>query len=125
MLALLLIAMAAADPPPAPSSPLKGLDKVVTDAIRNCPGAEQGAVVVCARDRGFAEGYRLPKLKSPKPPPTSGPVISVVAGPGQGTGGGCSDALAVGTLSCGSGAEDAQAAWQREQARRQKAGAGK
>ena len=55
----MLAAAAAAKPV---SGPVEHLKKVVVEAIRNCPQAEDGTVVVCARDRGIAEGYRLPKL---------------------------------------------------------------
>ncbi|PTQ13623.1 hypothetical protein CLG96_05290 [Sphingomonas oleivorans] len=35
---------------------------MVVEAIRNCPKAAEGEIVVCSRDRGLAEGYRLPKI---------------------------------------------------------------
>ncbi len=59
MWALLLLA-AAADPPKA--GPVETLHKQVVDAIRNCPVAAPGEITVCARDRGIAEGYRIPKM---------------------------------------------------------------
>ena len=49
-------------PPPPPPAPVEQLRQIVVDAIRNCgkPGSDE--VVVCAPDRGIAEGYRLPKM---------------------------------------------------------------
>jgi hypothetical protein len=62
MLALLTFFAAAAAPPPAKSGPVEKLHEVVVDAIRNCPRSTDGEIVICARDRGIAEGYRIPKL---------------------------------------------------------------
>jgi hypothetical protein len=61
MLALLLLAAAAPDPA-VTAGPVEKLHKRVVEAIRNCPEAQAGDVVVCAPDRGIAEGYRIPKL---------------------------------------------------------------
>jgi hypothetical protein len=58
--ALLLLAEVAAPVPK--TGPVEHLKKRVVEAIRNCPGARPGEVVVCAPDRGIAEGYRIPKL---------------------------------------------------------------
>ena len=67
MLGLLaLIEIAAGQPGPAavppPPTPTDTLRQTVIDAIRNCPRGEEGAIVVCSRDRGLAEGYRIPRL---------------------------------------------------------------
>jgi hypothetical protein len=68
MLALVaLIEIAAAQPtaspaPAAPPAPTDTLRQAVIDAIRNCPHGEDGAIIVCSRDRGVAEGYRIPRL---------------------------------------------------------------
>jgi hypothetical protein len=59
MIGLLLLAAAVQAPQ---TGPVEHLKKRVVDAIRNCPEAQAGEVVVCAPDRGIAEGYRLPKL---------------------------------------------------------------
>jgi hypothetical protein len=61
---LLLAAAAAASQPPAPPKvgPVEHLKKRVVDAVRNCAEPLPGEVVVCAPDRGIAEGYRIPKL---------------------------------------------------------------
>lgn len=66
MLPLLLFAALAAEGPPTTKpkmGPVEKEHKMVVDAVRGCPeGGEIDEVVVCARDRGLAEGYRLPKL---------------------------------------------------------------
>ena len=66
MLALLLFAAAAAEGPPTTKpkmGPIEKEHKVVVDAVRGCPTSEdEEEIVVCSRDRGVAEGYRLPKL---------------------------------------------------------------
>ena len=63
---LLLMGQAAAsdDPPPPPPAPVETLHKIVVDAIRNCPEHAPDELVVCAKDRGIAEGYRIPKMDS-------------------------------------------------------------
>ena len=66
MIALLLAAAIAAEGPPTTKpkmGPIEKEHKVVVDAVRGCPESEdEDEVVVCSRDRGIAEGYRLPKL---------------------------------------------------------------
>ncbi len=66
MLPLLFFAALAADGPPTTKpkmGPIEKEHKVVVDAVRGCPESEdEDEVVVCSRDRGIAEGYRLPKL---------------------------------------------------------------
>jgi hypothetical protein len=68
MLALLALIEIVAAPPPAsqapaaPPAPTDTLRQAVIDAIRNCPHGEDGTIVVCSRDRGVAEGYRIPRL---------------------------------------------------------------
>lgn len=63
---LVLLQAVAADPPPAPAppAPVETLHKIVVDAIRNCPKGDPGEIVVCSKDRGLAEGFRIPKLDS-------------------------------------------------------------
>lgn len=64
----LILAIAAAEPPPPADPPKAGpvehLHKQVVAAIRNCPEGEEGEIVVCSRDRGIAEAYRIPKMDS-------------------------------------------------------------
>lgn len=65
MKALLLFAALAAEGPPTTKpkmGPIEREHKIVVDAVRGCPEDEEDEVVVCSRDRGIAEGYRLPKL---------------------------------------------------------------
>ena len=43
---------------------------------------KDGVIVVCPRDRGFAEGQRIPKIKKPKPIETGPPIkVELSAGP--------------------------------------------
>lgn len=66
MLWLLLLAIDPVAEPPA--DPLKDLRGTVVAAIRNCGMTTTGEIVVCSRDKGYAEGERrLRKLKKPKP----------------------------------------------------------
>jgi hypothetical protein len=65
MIALLLLAAAAAGPPTnkPKMGPVEREHKIVVDAVRGCPeGDDEDEIVICSRDRGIAEGYRLPKL---------------------------------------------------------------
>jgi len=58
-----LIEATAAQPAPGAAPALtESLRQAVVDAIRNCPHGDNGEVIVCSRDRGVAEGYRIPKL---------------------------------------------------------------
>lgn len=62
MLALILLAGAFAAEKPK-MGPIEKEHKMVVDAIRGCPEARnEDEIVVCSKDRGIAEGYRLPKL---------------------------------------------------------------
>ena len=67
MLPLLLFAALAADGPPTAKpkmGPIEKEHKIVVDAVRDCHQFDDDPdeIVVCSRDRGVAEGYRLPKL---------------------------------------------------------------
>lgn len=66
MLALLFFAALATEGPPTAKpkmGPIEKERKMVVDAIRGCPEREdEDEIVVCSRDRGVAESYRLPKL---------------------------------------------------------------
>jgi hypothetical protein len=66
MIAILLFAALAAEGPPTTKpkmGPVEKEHKMVVDAVRGCPEREdEDEVVVCSRDRGISEGYRLPKL---------------------------------------------------------------
>ena len=70
-------------PPAPPVAPLDALHGVVVNAIRNC-GQRGEEIIVCSRDRGFAEGeaQRIPKIKKPKVPESgAGVKVQVTAGP--------------------------------------------
>lgn len=65
MLPLFFLLQAATEdppPPPPPPAPVEQLRQIVVDAIRNCAKPTAGEIVVCAPDRGIAEGYRIPKM---------------------------------------------------------------
>ena len=59
---LLILALAAADPPADAAAAAADIRQKVVTAIRNCPEAKGDEIVICSRDRGIAESYRLPKL---------------------------------------------------------------
>jgi hypothetical protein len=59
MLPLLLLAATTAPPK---AGPIEKEHKMVVEAVRGCPEHDEGEIVVCARDRGIAEGFRLPRL---------------------------------------------------------------
>ncbi|QJU56863.1 hypothetical protein HL653_02810 [Sphingomonas sp. AP4-R1] len=65
ILALALAEPPAEQPPSAEAAAAAGAadihQKVVT-AIRNCPETKGDEIVVCSKDRGIAESFRLPKL---------------------------------------------------------------
>lgn len=58
----LTLALALLAAPEGAAGPVETLRGVVIEAIRNCPKAAPDEIVVCSRDRGLAEGYRLPRL---------------------------------------------------------------
>jgi hypothetical protein len=61
MIPLLLLAAVVAGEKPK-MGPIEKEHKIVVDAVRGCPQGEEDEVVICSKDRGIAEGYRLPKL---------------------------------------------------------------
>ena len=64
-----------------PEAPLANLHGVVVDAIRNC-GQRDGEIIVCPRDRGFAEGQRIRKITKPRPPSSdAGVKVQVTTAP--------------------------------------------
>ncbi len=91
----LILALALADPPAAPADPTAAAaaeirQKVVT-AIRNCGRTEGDEIVVCSKDRGIAESYRLPKLdpRYAESDPKLRKPEDAIAGPGDGGFGTC------------------------------------
>ena len=111
---LLLLAAALAAPAAKPG-PVEQLRKVVVGAIRNCLAPESGEIVVCAPDRGVAEGYRLPRLDpryagSNLRPSGRGTLPNVGA---SGTGS-CSTVGGGGQTGCALAEAKAWGAWKRE-----------
>lgn len=112
MLALLLAAAAA---PPPVAGPVQDLKKVVVDAIRNCGQSEGDEITVCARDRGIAESYRLPKI-SPRYA-EAGPIkgrLDTLVDAGASGQGSCSAVGAAGATGCTIGAAKDWGAWKRQ-----------
>lgn len=113
MILLMLAAVAAAVPK---AGPVETLHTVVVEAIRNCPKGKGDEIVVCSRDRGIAEGFRLPRLD----PRYAGPGLKPggrgvltdagVAAVGVGS---CSTVGANGATGCGRRAADDWGAWKR------------
>jgi hypothetical protein len=93
-------------PPPPPPAPVEQLRQIVVDAIRNCTKPTSGEIVVCAPDRGIAEGYRIPKMDARFArnlrPSGRGELPTALAGTDlSGTGAGaCSKVGAVGASGC-------------------------
>lgn len=122
LLALLLLAAAPASAPakvePSPPGPVEHLAKRVVEAIRNCPEPEPGEIAVCARDRGVAEGWRLPRL-DPKYAGTklrpSGRGTLASEGPGAAGTGSCTAAGAGGSTGCMLQLDNQWGAWKKEQ----------
>jgi hypothetical protein len=102
---LLALAVPAAQPagPPAPE-PVEKLRRVVVAAIRNCPKPVGDEVVVCSKDRGVAEAYRLPKIAERYEYETKGETASAAAkrrmGGGEAGIGSCSAVGAGGASGC-------------------------
>ena len=42
--------------------PIEKEHKMVVKAVRGCDEDEEDVIVICSKDRGVAEGYRLPRL---------------------------------------------------------------
>lgn len=114
---LLLLAVAIVAPAAKPG-PVEQLRKVVVGAIRNCLAPENGEIVVCAPDRGVAEGYRLPRLD----PRYAGSALRLS---GRGTlpdvgatgTGSCSTVGGGGQTGCALAEANAWGAWKRERKR--------
>jgi len=119
LLALIGAAAAAADDPPAPPPPMatETLRQTVIDAIRNCPRGEDGAIIVCSRDRGVAEGYRIPKLDprfATNLRPSGRGELPATAEAATGTGS-CSNVGASGATGCTKKDIDIWSKWKQQQ----------
>jgi hypothetical protein len=105
-------------PAPTPSVPLgepltQPLHDVVTQAIRNCPPPKDGVISVCARDRGFAEKYRIQRLA--KPTVDLGDPKIKLSGEGSPLPGECSNIGQAGAIGCSKRDYQDWAAWKRRQ----------
>lgn len=107
--------LAAATTPPVPAGPVDHLHKIVVDAIRNCPEHTPDEIVVCAKDRGVAEGYRLPRLDS-RYASRGGekPRVSLTDPAVGAAGTGCTNTGSGGTNGCGLKEENAWGDWKRQ-----------
>lgn len=113
-----LLALAIVEPPAAPVTPqaeplTQPLHDVVTQAIRNCPAPKDGVISVCARDRGFAEKYRIQRLA--KPTVDLGEPKIKLSGEGSAVPGDCSNIGQAGAIGCSKRDYDAWASWKRRQ----------
>ena len=121
MLPFLMLLQAATEdaPPPPPPAPTETLHQIVVDAIRNCAHPVDGEVVVCAKDRGIAEGYRIPKM-DPRyaknlRPSGRGEVAVVDEGVGASGIGSCTKSGAGGSIGCAKNEIKAWAAEHKQQ----------
>ncbi|WP_174273345.1 hypothetical protein [Sphingomonas bacterium] len=114
MILLALLAEAMAVPAQA-AGPIDTLHHKVVEAIRNCPKAEDGTIAVCAKDRGYAQRFRLQKLDQRfaggNPPVTVGP-LSGVGAVGIGS---CSATGAGGSTGCVLREDNAWGEWKKQQ----------
>lgn len=114
MLPLLILALAAAEDPPAPI--VTDLRQKVVTAIRNCPETKGDEIVVCSKDRGIAESYRLPKL-DPRyaiddPKARDYDKLNGVGAAGAGS---CSPVGAMGSIGCSKRDYEAWGDWKKRQ----------
>jgi len=99
----------------------ESLHQAVVDAIRNCPHGEGGEVIVCSRDRGVAEGYRIPKLDSrfaTNLRPSGRGELPADAGAATGAQS-CSNVGASGSTGCAKKAIDSWADWKKQKKKEQ------
>ena len=117
LLAALVTLQEVAPTPVLPVQPrdptIQPLNDAVTQAIRNCPQTRQDEIAVCARDRGFAEKYRIQKLD--RPTVDLGDPKVKLSGVGSDVPGQCSTVGQAGAIGCSKRDYDNWAAWKREQ----------
>ena len=100
-----------------PLGPIEKEHKMVVEAVRGCPEAEEGEIVVCSKDRGIAEAYRLPRLDPRfdlrlRKNGRGGLTDPALGASGVGS---CSNSGASGATGCSLREENAWAAWKRQQ----------
>ena len=116
MLPLLLLAAEIATNKPK-LGPVEKEHKMVVEAVRGCPEAEEGEIVVCSKDRGIAEAYRLPRLDPRfdlrlRKNGRGGLTDPALGASGVGS---CSNSGASGATGCSLREENAWARWKQEQ----------
>ena len=116
MLPLLLLAAEIATNKPK-LGPVEKEHKMVVEAVRGCAESEDDIVVVCSKDRGIAEGFRLPKLdpRFASSLRKSGRGEFVDGALGASGAGSCSTVGAGGSTGCAKRDYNAWAQWKRDQ----------
>ena len=116
MIAILLFAAEIVTAKP-PLGPIEKEHKMVVEAVRGCPEAEEGEIVVCSKDRGIAEAYRLPRLdpRFDLRLRKNGRGALTDRDLGASGIGSCSNSGAGGATGCSVREENAWAAWKRQQ----------
>jgi len=115
---LLILALAATDPPAEPiTAAAADIRKKVVEAIRACPETKGDEIVVCSRDRGIAESYRLPKLdpRFAASDPKLKTAEEALEGVGDVGTGSCSAVGAGGAFGCAKRDYNAWGDWKRRQ----------
>lgn len=112
MLTLLVAAVLGQADPPA--SPLQDMHTRVIEAIRNCAHPAPGEIVVCSKDRGFAEGYRLPK-SDPRFEHRDSPIVNLLQGNDGPPPNACNSPSLVGKTGCSIDDYRKWQAWKRAQ----------
>lgn len=97
--------------------PIEKEHKMVVKAVRGCDEDEEDVIVVCSKDRGVAEGYRMPRLDprfaaNLRP---SGRGEMTGADAAAGGAGSCTASGAGGFTGCSKRDYDAWARWKQEQ----------
>ena len=112
---LLLVAEIATNKPKL--GPVEKEHKMVVEAVRGCAESEDDIVVVCSKDRGIAEGFRLPKLdpRFASSLRKSGRGELVDGALGASGAGSCSTVGAGGSTGCAKRDYNAWAQWKRDQ----------
>ena len=97
--------------------PIEKEHKMVVEAVRGCAENDEDTIVVCSKDRGVAEGYRLPKLdpRFAEALRKNGRGGLTDANLGASGAGSCSTVGAGGSTGCSKREYNAWARWKQEQ----------
>ncbi|WCT73138.1 hypothetical protein PQ455_16180 [Sphingomonas naphthae] len=99
----------------APAPPQEVLRGQVVTAIRNCAQPKSpDEIVVCSRDRGVAEAYRLPKLDPRYDPAVAGPAQGGVGSGVALSAGSCSASGSAGQTGCSLGEANSWGQWKKQ-----------